>query len=735
MGVAYTKVHLFCTLAILGCSFWPSINASAADDAVFEWVVRMGASGSDGGQDVAVDGSGNVYTTGYFVGTVDFEPGGGTSNLSAEGNDDVFVQKLNADGELQWAKAMGGSADDVGRSIAVDNAGNVYTAGEFRNTADFDPGSGTADRTSVGGNDIFVQKLDANGSFEWGHSFGSATSDAGYGVAADGAGNVYVTGMFEGTVDFNPSLLVTNRTSMGNGDIFVLKLDANGDLLWVRAIGGDSDDIGHGIAVDDTGNVYVVGEFRDTVDFDPSAGTANLSGGNSGDAFVWKLDSDGDLVWVAVAGASAGDVAYDVVLDASNVYITGAFRGTVDFDPSGSTANRTPAGGDDIFVWKLSSSASYRWAAAMGGTDTDAGLAIALDGLGNVYTVGYYRGRGDFDPGAGTFFRNSFGEREVFISKLDSDGSFEWAKDVGGTQPDEGHGIAVTGSNDVYVAGLFAGTVDFDPVAPVQELTSGGGSDIFVLKLAFELDVGPTADSIVPETTGPTSDSTIDFTVEFSEAVANFNDAADVVVAHNGTAHTGVSISGNGDTHTVTVSGASGDGSFTLAVNVASDVEDLGGLALTSSVTSAPVVIEPPGPDVTPPVISLIGFDRVLVEQFDPYVDPGATALDDRDGDISEDIDTVNPVDFRVLGDYTITYNVMDAAGNAADTATRSVKVYVKSVYDLDDSGAVNIIDLQLIINAILQLPGSDEFDTDVNGDGFTNVVDLFDMVEIILAG
>ena len=132
-------------------------------------VAKFGGTLTDQSYSIVVDSSGNVYTTGRFNGTADFDPGPGTANLVSSGSTDVFVSKLNSAGELVWVKQLGGTstAGDFSESVAVDSSGNVYTTGWFNGTADFDPGAGTANLVSAGNSDVFVSKLDSTGTFVW----------------------------------------------------------------------------------------------------------------------------------------------------------------------------------------------------------------------------------------------------------------------------------------------------------------------------------------------------------------------------------------------------------------------------------------------------------------------------------------------------------------------------------------------------------------------------------------
>ncbi|MBI2967709.1 MAG: SBBP repeat-containing protein [Bacteroidetes bacterium] len=177
----------------------------------------------------------------------------------------------------QWTKSIGSTGYDFGSSVAIDAGGNAFITGYFSGTADFDPSAGTANLTSVGGYDIFFAKYDSNGNYLWAKSIGSSGNDKGKGIAVDGSGNTYITGYFTGTADFDPSAGTANLTSVGFYDIFFAKYDSNGNYLWAKSIGSSVTDYGYSIAIDAGGNACITGSFTGTADFDPSAGTANLT--------------------------------------------------------------------------------------------------------------------------------------------------------------------------------------------------------------------------------------------------------------------------------------------------------------------------------------------------------------------------------------------------------------------------------------------------------------------------
>ena len=452
----------------------------------FAWAKGMGGVDYEYSQGVVADSSGNVYTTGYFSGMVDFDPGTGEFNLTSAGGYDIFVSKLDSSGNFVWAKNMGGSSDDYGIGIAVDSSGNVHTIGVFYGTVDFDPSELSGFYlNSAGGSDIFVSKLDSSGNFLWAKSMGGTNSDHGAGIAVDSSGNVYTTGYFSGTVDFDPGVDTVNLTGVGATDIFVSKLNSGGNFIWAKSMGGSSNEKGEDIAVDSSGNVYTTGAFEGTVDFDPGATSVfYLTSAGVEDIFVSKLDSSGNIVWAKGMGGSSNEKGEDIAVDSSgNVYTIGYFTRTADFDPGPGIVNKISLGLNDIFVSKLDSSGSFAWAKSMGGSDTDYGAGIVVDSNGNVYTTGIFFNTVDFDPGAGVFKLTSAGGIDAFVSKLDSGGNFAWAKGMGGTGFDFVYDIATDSSGNVHTTGRFSGTVDFDSGAGVFNLSSVGYADIFVSKL------------------------------------------------------------------------------------------------------------------------------------------------------------------------------------------------------------------------------------------------------------
>ena len=404
------------------CFSLPMSQALRAQDLV--WAKRAGGTSFDGGQGIALDGSGNSYVTGTFVDSATFGPGEtNETTLTSAGLIDIFVAKYDASGDLVWAKPAGGTGSDFGLGIAVDGSGNSYATGFFDGSATFGPGeTNETTLTSTGSDEIFVAKYDASGDLVWAKRAGGASFDQGQGIAVDGSGNSYVTGDFFGSPTFGPGETnETTLTSAGGDDIFVTKYDASGDLVWAKQAGGTGLDEGNGIAVDGSGNSYVVGNFNGSATFGPGeTNETTLTSTGSGEIFVAKYDASGDLVWAKRAGGISFDQGRGIAVDGSgNSYVTGDFVGSATFGPGETNETTlTAAGGTDIVVAKYDASGDLVWAKRAGGTSDDFGFGIAGDGSGNSYVTGFFFVSATFGPGeTNETTLTSAGSDDVFVAK------------------------------------------------------------------------------------------------------------------------------------------------------------------------------------------------------------------------------------------------------------------------------------------------------------------------------
>ena len=451
------------------------------------WGLSWGGNGEDSGYGVAGDSLGNTYVTGCFSSTVDFDPGDGVVAYTGPG---VFLSKFDSTGDFIWVKAWAASSYDSGNGfvdIAISNTDEIYVTGTFNGPVDFDPGSGEENHTTNGSYDVFLSKFDTSGNFIWVKTWGGSSFDEGLGVATDTSGNVFVTGFFYLTVDFDPGSGVDNHTSNGDDDSFLSKFDSAGNFLWAKTWGGTvGNNPGVCVAVDLSGNALVTGMFRGGFDFDPGTGIDNHVAQGSMDVYVSKFDSSGDFVWANTWGGSEGDRGYGVAVDGSeNVYVTGGFWSpTVDFDPGGGVDIHNTNGDADAFLSKFDSSGDFIWAKTWGGAvNNEIGNAIAVETSGIVYVNGCFNGTVDFDPGSGVDNHVANGPDDTFLSKFDTSGDFEWAITWnGGTDYENGYGVALGSLGSIYVTGFFDETVNFDSEGSGDEHSSNGLNDAFLCR-------------------------------------------------------------------------------------------------------------------------------------------------------------------------------------------------------------------------------------------------------------
>ena len=180
-------------------------------------------------------------------------------------------------------------------------------------------------------------------------------------------------------------------TSNGGSDIFIQKLDSNGNFVWGKSIGGQFNDLGTSIIVDTIGNIYVSGAFRDIVDFDPNVGSSSASSNGLRDIFLLKLNSDGNYIWSKSMGGLGHDEPKALISDISGIYFAGAYRGTVDFDPGTGVVNKTSNGDFDIFVQKLTHNGDYLWVNTYGGPGNDAVYELCFGFSNDIYVSGHLK--------------------------------------------------------------------------------------------------------------------------------------------------------------------------------------------------------------------------------------------------------------------------------------------------------------------------------------------------------
>ncbi|WP_118973043.1 T9SS type A sorting domain-containing protein [Taibaiella koreensis] len=396
--------------------------------------------------------------------------------------------------ELVWATHAGGTGYANSLSVAVDLWGNVYTTGALRGTVDFDPGPGVFNLTSAGTggglDDIFITKQDANGNFVWAKRLGGNSSDAGGKIAVNASGELFITGGFTFTVDFDPGPGVYNLTSNANSDdIFILKLDTAGNFIWAKQIGEvvpfNYYQALFTLIADDTGNLFMSGGFNGSCDLDPGPGVHNVVSTGLEDGFILKVSPAGDLVWAKILEGAGYNHCTGLYLDRQgNLEATGWFTGTTDLDPGPGVYNMSAASAyPNTFVLKLNATGDFLWAKQVGDPGNVQGIVITSDSSGNILLAGTYSGTSDFDPGPGVYNLTTQGLTDAFVLKLDSTGNFNWARRIGNYQDfDWLTTMVVDAPGNVYVTGVADGISDLDP-GPGTFNVNGTPAATYLVKL------------------------------------------------------------------------------------------------------------------------------------------------------------------------------------------------------------------------------------------------------------
>ncbi len=448
------------------------MHTSLAQTPDWLWAQRAGSVGNDYSNAVCTDTDGNVYITGTFQGsTITF--GEHTLHNTSEGFLDFFVVKYDAQGNVIWAVSDGGSGDDYSYGICVDTSGNVFITGYFGSpTLAIGPSSLTGNSTY----NVFVAKYDSFGITLWGRS-GDVSVGVGYsyGIGSDASGNVYITGSF----GYNSDITFGNQTlqSYGGYDMFLVKYDTDGNVLWANRMGGSDTDGAQAIHVDSNGNSFITGWFINEADF----GGISLVSTNTAymEICVAKYDSNGNCVWANFAEvpqtgnyASGRGIAVD---GSGNAYITGYFQNSLSFG-NDTLSNE---GSKGLFIAKYDSSGVPLWGRSAGGTGTDYGNAVFVDSNGNAVVTGYFTSS-YLIFGSFPVINSNVGYNDVFIARYDPDGNVVGALGIGGPDNDYGMAVATNAEGDIHSTGYFGSySVNFSGTV----LTNSGSNDMYLAKL------------------------------------------------------------------------------------------------------------------------------------------------------------------------------------------------------------------------------------------------------------
>lgn len=383
----------------------------------------------------------------------------------------LFSTRLLAQ-ELSFAKGFGGASSETVTDIDIDSDGNIYLMGIFRGTVDFDPGEGVTELSTSDRRAIYVAKFNPSGDLIWAKQIGAGKADFGVSspilngkLEVDNTGNVYLYGHFAYRADFDPgpgtTTLTPIGTSQGPSDIFFSKWDTNGNLVWVKQIGGTSatDDLANDIALAPNGNIFITGAFRGTVDFNPGAGTNNLSASSATTGYVAEYTSSGEYVWAGgLFRAQTADPVREgstIVISSSGSIFVGGYIQTGQFSSIGYISNISSTY-NLLRYWEYESTGVTNPSSYING--------LTLDSENNLYGTGSFNGTLDDLV--------SSGNHDVLVLNILSNGAQIWKKQVGGENYDQGLGISVGQSGEIYIIGEMGGTGDFDP-GPEELLLTG----------------------------------------------------------------------------------------------------------------------------------------------------------------------------------------------------------------------------------------------------------------------
>ena len=452
------------------------------------WAAKIGSSGAgiEIGYSIATDSSGNVYVTGQGgsgVTVTAFNADGtafGTT-LANSGGGDAFIVKYNTSGVVQWVARVASTGDDIGYAITTDSSDNVYVTGQGGSaTVTVFNADGTAFGTTLpnsGSGDAFIVKYNTSGTVQWVARVASAGADSGKGIATDSSGNVYVTGSGgSGTVTaFNAdgTAFGTTLANSGGGDAFIVKYNTSGTVQWVARVASTGDDIGYAISTDSSGNVYVTGRgsFGATITVFNANGTAfgtTLPNSGDTDAFIVKYNTSGVVQWVARVACTSVDAGFSITTDSGgNVYVTGQFGTTgvitTVFNANGTAFGTTIGnlGNTEAGIVKYNTDGVVQWVARVGGNGVDRGYGIVTDNGGNMYVTG--QGGSGATVTAFNADGTAFGSviisnsgADTFTVKYDSSGVVQWISMLSGFSTDQGRGIAVDSSTNIYTTGSFS---------------------------------------------------------------------------------------------------------------------------------------------------------------------------------------------------------------------------------------------------------------------------------------
>jgi hypothetical protein len=485
------------TLSLTSAGGFDAFVAKYTSEGNVIFANRTGGTSADICFGVTSSADGTVSAVIQYTGTVDLDPGAGTFNVSSSGGRDIAMVRYASDGSFLNGFKIGSTADDFPVDIAVDSDNNIYIAGYVSSTVDFDPSPGSFTIPTAGNFDIFIAKYSSAGTLIFANVLGSTSADQCQMISLDNAGNILITGSFNGVVDFDPGAGVNLLASAGASDVFIAKYTSTGDYIWAGRIGGSGSESGEDVHYDAFSNeILVTGFFNGTADFDPGAGAWPIDSGGGTDAFLLRLSESGGFVGAfAQIGIGSGQGTSVATDSFGNIALCGYFSQSVDVDFYPPVVTLSAAG--TSLTGQLvcyTASQSYLWGGSFGGYPTtehfDRARSITSDASGNTYATGTYSGNFDLDPGPSEFILTgtSSPNQNIYVAKYNATGGlvFGFGLASSNSNVEEGYSIGVNDLGEIWIAGSFSGILDFDPGPGVFNLQSVDASDAFLARYAAD---------------------------------------------------------------------------------------------------------------------------------------------------------------------------------------------------------------------------------------------------------
>ena len=463
------KKQILIKTAIILFLLTSSFVLTAAQTPNWKWAVTTGAQANDFAKDITTDAAGNVYMTGMFTSsTIDF--GGIKLTKSTGAYFNIYVAKYSPAGTVLWAKNFGAAGYEESWGIATDLSGNVYITGIFT-SASITFGAFTLTNSAASYDGVFVVKLDTNGNVLWAEKgIGTALDKESNDIAVDALGNVTIAGYTSyGTLNFDGASI--NNTS--NGNLYVVKFDTNGNVLWSTSQTATSQNRADGIAIDAAGNVYITGFYTTSI--------YNLPTSSGRNAFLVKFSATGAFLWAAASSTSNNDTyGFDVHATSSGkVIVTGSFNNSTVTFGNVTLTNAVTNGNPDIYIAQYDASGNLEWAKSGSGSSYDRGFKVTSDAMGSVYLTGFFESP-TIKFGSITLTKATTVTQSGYVAKYNTAGNEVWAIKIdrisaGSTSPNGG--LATDASGNVILAGYSFNNVAFGSIT----ISAGG---IFLAKLS-----------------------------------------------------------------------------------------------------------------------------------------------------------------------------------------------------------------------------------------------------------